>query len=620
MPSFTQAFRIGRLLTPLPENTLVLQEFSGTEFINDISSFRVRAVAADGPVDLDKLLGQPMTVDFKALHGDRWFNLTVFSARYLGNERTNHFYDFELRPWIWAMSRRETSRIFHKKTVKEIIAEVLGDYTSLTGAAHEFHIQTSMPKLEYTVQYRETDLNFVRRLLEEFGINFHMKMDMRGQTLVMSDNTDGFVAVAGPVRPFVPNAGHHESSVEHIHTWLAQRTLTTGAVRLTDYDFKRPTVAMEVTQKNDQPYVNSSFESYDYPGRYIESADGKSLAKRRLDGFRSADATVRADGNLLSLGAGMMFTLRAHEQTDQNGKYVCLSAHHHFVDGGYRSGGGHSASYDGYFALTKESSPIAPERITPRSVVRGPQTAVVTVGADSAVDKWGRINVKFHWDTYAQSMPCRVSQMWSGPSWGTVFIPRVGMEVIVEFLEGDPDRPIVVGCVYNETNMPPYPLPDDKEISGIKSQTMGGSGYNEFIFDDTAGKELIRMHGQKDLEVTIENDETHVIKHDSKHTITGNRTDKIGENESTTVSGDRTVTVTGTETTKVTKKIIIASDAEIEIKVGTSVITITPTGIKIAAVKIEVLASAMLETNGSATAKHTAGGVLQIQSPLVTIN
>ncbi len=620
MPTFTQDTRIGRLLTPLPENTLVLQEFTGTEFINDISSFHVRAVASEGPVDLDKLLGQPMTVDFKTLHGDRWFNLTLFSARYLGNQQTSHFYDFELRPWIWAMSRRETSRIFHKMTVKQIITEVLGDYTSFTGANHEFHVETAVPQLEYTVQYRESDLNFVRRLLEEFGINFHMKMTNTSQTLVMSDNTDGFETVANSQRAFVPNAGHHEAGKEHLHTWHAERMLTTGEVRMMDYDFKRPTVAMDVLQRNDRSYVNSALESYDYPGRYLLTDDGRSLARRRVDGFRTADATVQAEGNLLSLGAGMMVDIVSHEQADQNDTYVCLSAHHHFVDGGYRSGGGHSASYDGRLALTKTSAPLAPERKTPRSVVRGPQTAVVTVGADTAVDEWGRVNVSFHWDRNNQSMPCRVSQMWAGKSWGTVFIPRVGMEVIVEFLEGDPDRPIVVGCVYNETNMPPYPLPDDKEISGIKSQTMNGSGYNEFIFDDTAGAELIRMHGQKDLEVTIENDETHVIGRDSVHKITGNRTDTIGADESTTVEGNRTVTVSGTETTKVTRKILISSDTEIEIKVGSSVITITPTGIKIAAVQIEVLASAMLETNGSATAKHTAGGMLQIQSPLVTIN
>lgn len=620
MSTFTQQNRIGRLLTPLPDDTLVLQEFSGTEFVNDISSFRIRAVAAEKPVDLDKLLGQPMTVDFATLHGLRYFNMTVFSARYLGNERDNHFYEFELRPWIWAMARRETSRIFHKMKIDEIITKVLEDYRSLTGATHEFKLQASLPQLEYTVQYRETDLNFVRRLLEEYGINFHIRMSDSSQTLVMSDNTDGFATVAGPSRPFIPNAGHHEGDAEHFHTWLAQRMVTTGAVRMQDYDFKRPSVALEVTQNDEKGYENASFESYDYPGRYIQTADGNMLAKRRLEANRTADATVRADGNLLSLGAGMVFTLCDHEVRSENGKYVCLSAHHHFVDGGYRSGGGQSARYDGYYSLTKEASPIAPERITPRSIVRGPQTAVVVDGADGRVDEWGRIIVRFHWDTNAESMRCRVSQMWAGAQWGTVFIPRAGMEVIVEFLEGDPDRPIVVGCVYNATNMPPYPLPDKKQVSGIKTTTMGGSGYNELIFDDTAGAELIRIHGQKDLEVTIENDETHVIKNDSKHTITGNRTDVIKKNESTTVQGNRTVTVSGTETTKVTKKIAISSDAEIEIKVGPSMITLSPTGIKITAVKVEILASAELSTNGSAMAKHTAGGVLQIQSPLVTIN
>lgn len=636
MSSFTQDSRIGRLLTPLPDNTLVLLEFSGTEFVNDISSFRVRAVAEENPVDLDDLLGKPMTVDFKTKHGDRYFNLTVFSARFLGRDGKYLFYEFELRPWIWAMARRETSRIFTDLKPDEIIAQVLQEYSGLDNSAHEFHLQNTPPKLEYTVQYRETDLNFVRRLLEEYGINFHIRMEASKQTLVMSDSTDGFSTVEGPSRLFRPMEGVHENDVETFRTWLPQRMVTTGAVKLMDYDFKRPTVAMDAMQADTKNYSNAGFESYDYPGRYILRSDGQKLAKRRLDAFRAQDSTVRADGNLMSLGAGMMFTLADGPTDEDNGTYVCLSAHHHFADGGYRSGGTHSATYEGYFSVTKESAPIAPERVSPRGFVRGPHTAKVVDGMDGNVDEYGRITVQFHWDANAKSMPCRVSQMWSGPNWGTIFVPRAGMEVIVEFLEGDPDRPMVMGCVYNADNMPPYPLPDKKQVSGIKTQTMDGSGYNELIFDDTAGAELIRMHGQKDLEVTIENDETHEIRNDSTRKILGNRTDTIDKNQTstvkqnqtltvnqaqdTTVTGARTVTVKSTETKKVTSTLSISSDAKIELKVGGSSITIDNMGIKITAPKIEILASMQLETNGSMMAKHTSGGLVQIQGPLVTIN
>ena len=629
MPSFSQESRVGRLLTPLADNTLVLLEFSGTEFINDISTFRVRAVAEDNPVDLDALLGKPMTVDFQTQHGQRYFNLTVFSARCLGRDGNYLFYDFELRPWIWAMARRETSRIFTEMSVKEIISQVLDEYASLDNSYYEFNLRNSPQILEYTVQYRESDLNFVRRLLEEYGINFHIRMDGSQQALVMSDSTDGFDTVPGPARIYLPEQGSHDWVVERFHTWLAQRMVTTGAVKLMDYDFKRPAIALDVLKEDEKDYANASFESYDYPGRYVEQTEGRKLAQRRLDAFRMADATVRADGNLLSLGAGMAFTLAKHPIDEENGKYVCLSAHHHYSDGGYRSGGRHSVTYDGYFSLTKEANPIAPERLTPRGQVRGPHTAVVVDGMDGEVDVWGRITVRFHWDANAKSMPCRVSQMWSGPQWGSIFVPRAGMEVIVEFLEGDPDRPMIMGCVYNGENMPPYPLPDKKQISGFKTQTMGGgAGYNELIFDDTGGDELIRIHGQRDLDVTIENDERHEIRMHSTRKILGNRTDTIKGNQTstveqkqdTTVTGARTVTVKSTETKTVTDKLTISSDTKIEIKVGTSSITIDPTGIKITAIKVEILASAQLETNGSAMAKHTSGGVVQIQGPLVTIN
>jgi len=627
--AFTQDFRVARLLTPLSDNTLVLTEFSGTEFINEISNFRIRCVAERQPVDLDDILGKPVTVDFKTAHGDRWFNLTVFAARFLGRQNDLYFYEFEARPWFWALSRRENSRIFHDLKVDDIITEILGEYAGLDNSAHEFSLRNALPTLEYVVQYRESDLTFVRRLLEEYGINFHLRMEQTRQVLVMSDSTDGFIDVPGGSRPFVPETGNMTPSGEFVRSWLSQRMLTTGAVRMTDYDFMNPGTSLEVTQSDPADYANGDFESYDYPGRYLTATDGTLLARRRRDAFRMANATVRADGGLLSLGAGMMLTLTGQIPDGADGKHVCLSAHHHFVDGGYRSGGQRvENTYDGYYALTKESAPIAPERVTPRGQVRGPHTAVVVDGMDGRVDEWGRIIVRFHWDTNAQSMRCRVSQMWAGAQWGTIFVPRAGMEVIVEFLEGDPDRPIVVGCVYNADNMPPYTLPDEKQISGFKTQTMDGSGYNELIFDDTSGAELIRIHGQMDLEVTIENDETHEIRNDSKRKILGNRTDTISKNQnttvnqsqSTTVQGARTVTVNSTETKKVKDKLEISSETKIELKVGPSSITIDATGIKITAIKVEILASAQLETNGSAMAKHTSGGVVQIQGPLVTIN
>ncbi|MGL6211283.1 MAG: type VI secretion system Vgr family protein, partial [Paracoccaceae bacterium] len=607
---FTQDARICTLLTPLPENTLVLQEFSGTEFINDISMFRVRAVAEKKPVDLDALLGCPMRVRVETKHGKRWFNLTVFSARYLGNETTNHFYEFELRPWYWALSKRENSRIFHDKTIEDIIGTVLREYAGLQYSDHKFAVQGGLPTLEYVVQYRETDLAFVRRLLEEYGLNFHLKMEENKQTLIMSNSNDGFVTVPGPARPFVPVAGVHEANTEHLHTWLGQRMVTTGRVRMTDNDFKKPKTGLEVKSEDTKGYANSSFESYDYPGRYLETGDGTSLVERRMAAYRTQDATVRADGYLMSLGAGMIFALSEHTTASENGNYVCLSAHHHFVDGGYRSGGNTSARYDGYYSLTKEASPIAPERVTPRGYMRGPQTAVVVNGGDSEVDEYGRIVVKFHWDTSAQSMKCRVSQMWAGPNWGTIFIPHVGMEVIVEFLNGDPDYPVVTGCVYNAAMMPPYPLPDKKLVSGVKTRNT-----NELTFDDNDGAEKIYIHARKDLEIMVENDESQEIRNNSKREITGTRTDKINKTEDITVVGARTVTVKSTETKKVTSTLSISSDTKIELKVGGSSITIDPTGIKITAVKIEILASAQLETNGSAMAKHTAGGVMQIQAP-----
>lgn len=606
MPNdFSQAERQGRLRTPLPADTLLLTEFTGTEAVNDISLFRVRAFSV-GPVDLDKILGKGMSVEIDGGYDQpRQFHQIVFSGRIIAFTQDSYSYEFELRPWIWAASRRETSRIFEKKTVEKIIETVLGEYTQLPGASFEFKLRKRTPELEYTVQYRETDLNFVLRLLEEYGINYHFKMGQDTHKMVMSDSIDGFVKVEGNGR-----ALHGTEDVvlgeESLNSWLPQRTFTTGKVALRDYDFKNSAKLPKGESNAQRDYKLSALESFDYPGRFTTDADAMQLATRRALAFRTTDAQVRTSGDSVSLGAGMLVLVSGAEPADQNGSYACLSAHHHYTDGSY-GGRGQGNSYEGSYLLTSEDAPIAPARVTPKAVVRGPQTAKVVLGAEEAVDEWGRIKVKFHWDRSdaETSMYCRVSQMWAGSGWGTVFIPRKDMEVVVEFLEGDPDRPLIVGSVYNDKNMPPWELPKEKTKSGIKTKTHGsGKGYNELSFNDEGGKELIEMHGQKDLKVVIENNEDHEIKKDSKRKIGGDRKDDI----------------TGTLTQTVTGDIIIESKAKMTLKVGGSSIVMDSSSITIESLNIEIKGSAGLKTNGGGTAEHKTGGMMTISGSMVKIN
>jgi len=603
MPLYTQDSRGGKLFTPLGANKLLLLEFSGTEMTDDVSTFRVKALSEKAPVDLDKLLGKEMRVELE-LPADktRYFYLTVFGARTLGSSNGNYLYEFELHPWIWAMARRETSRIFAEQTAMDIINEVVSEYAGLEGMAFRSHLINSLPMLEYTVQFCESDLSFVRRLLEQFGISFYVEMTQTKQTLVMVDNHDDYTDIGA--RSFLPVAQSHNAGAEVFDVWLPQRNLTTGSVRTVDYDFKRPKMALDATYKDTKGYSNASYEVYEYPGRFLEQGDGTIIARRRHDASRAADAIIKANGDVLSLGPGMKIALIDHPDASENGSYVCLSANHHYTNGSYQSGGQQETSYHGHFEMTLATNPVAPARVTPRPVMRGPQTARVVNGADGTLDEWGRVNVSFHWDSGAESMPCRVSQMWAGSAWGTVFIPRVNMEVIVEFLDGDPDRPIVTGCVYNAVNMPPWTLPDKNTVSGIKSNSMGGGGYNELAFDDKDGAELIRMHGQKDLEVVIENNEDHDIKRDSTRKIGGNRKDDI----------------TGTLTQTVAGAITIESKTSLTLKVGGSKIEMTPTEIKISSLNVTVEASAMLKTSAGAMADHKGGAIMKIGAVIVKIN
>jgi type VI secretion system secreted protein VgrG len=301
---------------------------------------------------------------------------------------------------------------------------------------------------------------------------------------------------------------------------------------------------------------------------------------------------VRSSGNLPSLGAGMKLAVIGAEPASENGDYACISANHHYVHGAFLSNSASDNSYDGAFMLTRQDVPIAPKRVTAATTVQGPMTAIVVLGGHDAVDEYGRIKVKFHWQSDEEnSMFCRVSQMWAGNNWGTVFLPQTGMEVIVEFLNGHIDYPIIMGCVYNAKNMPPWPLPDKNKISGIKTVT-----ENQFSFDDTAGSELIEMIGTKDWKFTIKN----------------NADEDVKANETRVVGGNFEETVTGS--------ITIESKQTITLKVGESKIEISQSGIKLSAMSINLDASLEMKTSGGATAEHKSTGMLTIQGTLVKIN
>ncbi|RJL07996.1 type VI secretion system Vgr family protein [Paracoccus siganidrum] len=545
MPAlFKQSERLGRLTTDLGADVLVLLRFDGSDHLNDLFEYRVEALASRADLDFDSLIGTHATVEIEGREGTRHFDGIVTQTRWAGVGENGHRYDLTLRPWFWLASRRRNQRIFHNMTVVQILQELLSDYAGLGDPALELKLSEDYPSLEYTVQYRESDLDFARRQMERFGISFHFRHAPGSHTLVLTDDVlahDGIGA-----RPYKSYDGHHQPEGEHFWEWAPERNLTTGAIRLTDYNFKTPTASMETDRVGDAAHAQGKIESFDYPGDYLAQDVGKIVAGLRTRQERGADRRNRAVGDTLSLGAGKVVQLSGDPVPGTGERYLCLSGSYHFVSESYGSGGAESDGYSftGSFTLIPDTAPMAPPRRTPVPVVQGPQTAVVVGEGEIDCDEFGRILVRFHWDLEgAHSMRCRVSQNWAGNGWGGMVIPRIGMEVVVEFLEGDPDKPLVTGCVYNGRNQVPYDLPANKTVSTFKSDTHQGGGYNEFRFEDEAGREEVFMHAQKDHNTIIENDESHSIGHDRSKTVGNDQTESIGNDKTITVGHDHRETI-----------------------------------------------------------------------------
>lgn len=613
--SFSQDNRIGRMFTPLKANDLVLIEFSGSEAVNAISQFRVKALSSKPISEIEPLLGEAVAVEIVTPLGDvRDFHQMVDAIRYLGPEGSAHVYEFELRPWFWQLSRRINARIFHEVNVIDVIRKIVDEYGNSDVAGFIDLTVGSFPVLEYLVQYNESDMDFLCRLMERFGINYHFLMEPTRHSLVLTTGADAFSDAPASLRAFSPLGSRGDATAEHFDAWSPQRQLTTGAVRLEDYNFKTIGANMEARRENLRGFVGANMESFSYPGVYLTADEGKPIAQRQLDAHRMTDATVRAQGNATSLGAGMKFPLSAHSDAGQLDEYAVLAAHHYISNGSFRSGGGAGdTTYHGTYLLTRSANPIAPPRQTRQPRVIGPQTAVVVTGADGDIDEFGRIKVKFFWAPDDVSMYCRVSQIWAQDEWGTIFIPHVDMEVVVEFLDGDPDRPLVTGCVWNEKNRPL--LPDNRLTSGFKTVR-----NNQLFFYDTEGKEEIYIRAQRDMTRDVMNDDKSSTKGKQTLKVGASKSESVGGSSSSSVGGNKSTSVSGDETHKVKGSLSIESKTKIELKVGASSITIDETSIKIKALTVEVEATAELKTKAGAMATHDGGAMMVIKGVLVTIN
>jgi type VI secretion system secreted protein VgrG len=540
--------RPAKVTSPLGPEALQLKRLTGHEELGRAYYYELELLGVDGTLGLNKLLGKPMTVHLEVAPDTyRHFGGLVSRFSHAGNDGRFALYRATVRPWLWFLTRTANCRIFQKMTVPDVIKQVFKDHgfsdlqDSLTGAYREW---------EYLVQYRETDFNFVSRLMEQEGIYFYFKQEESTHKLVLSDGYSAHQPFSGYEEiPYFPPDDNARRERDYIDSLNVSHNVQTGTFVIDDYDFERPKAELLSKLSAPKEHDHAELEIYDYPGEYVQTSDGDGYVRARLEGLQAMYEQVQGRGNARGLGVGSLFSLAGYPREDQNREYLITTCDYTLQNPDYESKGATGPIFRCAFAAIDSQVPYRSPATTPKPDVRGPQTAVVVGpgGEEIWTDKYGRVKVQFHWDREGknnENSSCwvRVAQVWAGSKWGGVHIPRIGQEVIVDFLEGDPDRPIITGRVYNADNMPPYDLPANGTQSGIKSRSSKGGGpdnFNELRFEDKKGSEEVYLHAEKNQTIMVENDESHTVGHD--------RTKSIDNDETTTVGHDRTETVKNNE-------------------------------------------------------------------------
>lgn len=544
--------------TPLGKDKVLFYRMEGREALGQPFEYRLEVLSEDAEIKLEDLIGKPISVKVTLPEeATRYFHGIAVEFGHAGAVGKLELYEIILKPEFWLLSHTGDCRIFQEKTVPDIIKEILRD-RGLTD--FEDALSESYRTWDYCVQYRESDFHFLSRLMEQEGIYYYFKHEESKHTLVLSDASNSHGTMAGYATvPYYPPIDQDVRERDHLSGWIFTRKFQTDKVVLTDYDFERPKADLLSQSKAADSQTGGKYEVFDYPGEYVVKSDGDTYSKVRLQERRAAVAEFKGQGNARGLSTGYLFTLEKFPRDDQNIEYLITSASYVLTshDLQSRSRGQTEKPFACEITAIPGQTPFRPPKKTRKPTVQGPQTAVVVgkQGEEIWTDKYGRVKVQFHWDRYGESdenSSCwvRVAQVWAGKNWGAMHIPRIGQEVIVDFLEGDPDQPIITGRVYNADNMPPYVLPDNQSQSGLKSRsTKEGTGenFNELRFEDKKGEEEIYFHGEKNFNRIVENDDTLKVGFEKKDK--GDQTIEIHNNQTLTVGnsgsedGSQTMTI-----------------------------------------------------------------------------
>lgn len=526
-----------------------------TERLDAPYVYEIEVVSDNPELSPNDVLGEPVTVTAMVEMEPRHYSGIATSLQSLGVQGESFVYRVVLRPWLWLLSRTADCRIFQDKTVVDIVKQVFRDRGF---SDFEERLTASYEPRPYVVQYRESDMHFVRRLMEDEGIYFFFVHEPGKHVLVLCDSQS-----AHEPTPFHESLPHlppdHQRSllVDYLETWEMVYEAETGAFALTDYDFLAPTAMLDVVKAQPEGHGYADYEVFDYPGNYTDTGRGEAIAKMRMEEVKATAYRVRAEGNARGLQVGSTFTLSEHAQASQNREYLVVSQKtslrsHNLESGGKQQGPSTRVSI---IAIPSDRQ-YRPTRGTEKPIVHGAQTATV-VGPDGEeiwTDEYGRVKLEFHWDRKSprnETSSCwvRVAQVWAGSNFGAMHVPRIGQEVIVDFLDGDPDRPIVTGRVYNADNMPPYELPANRTQSGIKSRSSKGgapSNFNEIRFEDKIGQEELFIHAEKTQTTKVKGSQSISVDGSRSISVGGDQSTTVTKNETQTYKTNRTMDVTGT--------------------------------------------------------------------------
>ncbi|WP_322082371.1 type VI secretion system tip protein VgrG [Burkholderia sp. BCC1972] len=549
---------------------LKFHTLDGSDELGRLFEFRIEALADSHSLSLKDMLGKPVTVRIEQQdQSTRYLSGIVARASLAGRRAERHYgYELIVRPWLWLATRRSDCRIFQHKTVPEIVQEVLSTY----GFPIENHLAETYAPREYCVQYNETDAAFVSRLMEFEGIYYWFRHAEDTHTLMLGDAMSSHTALPGyETIPYIARDRTAIADEEHINGWLPAQEVSVGKHQTTDYDYTKPRADLSAQKVNPRGHDHDSFASFEWPGGYRDDAPGAHYSRVRLEEQQAEHERASADTDVLGAAPGYLFTLAHCPRADQNREYLIVRCQYRFQENAYASDQGAAAVVHQTMMLVQPSSlPYRSPRDTPRPRTNGPQTATVVgpPGEEIWTDQYGRVKLQFRWDRYGQSnqdSSCwvRVSSPWAGGGFGGVQIPRVGDEVVVDFLNGDPDEPIVTGRVFNGEKMPPWGLPGSATQSGLLSRSSPGGTTdhaNAFRFEDKKGAEQLWMHAERNFDAETEadhtlsvgNNHTHTVGNDETMHVKNNRQRSVGQNETVNIGQNRVAQIGANETHGVT--------------------------------------------------------------------